>query len=41
MIFVCGCYESDLWLCVIKRVFIPAILLKNFSKTEANGTKWG
>ena len=39
MLFVCGCYESELCLRVIKCVFIPPILLKNVSYTEANGTK--
>ena len=30
-LFVCGCYESELCLWVIRGVFIPPILLKNIS----------
>ena len=29
MLFVCGCYESELCLRVVLGVFIPPILLKN------------
>ena len=35
MLFVCGCYESELCFCVIRGVFVPLILLKRF----LNGNK--
>ena len=31
ILFICGCYESELCLRVIMGVFIPPILLKNSS----------
>ena len=42
MLFVCGCFESELCLWVIRGVIIPLILLKTFHKrkqTERNGDK--
>ena len=42
MLFVCGCYESELFLRVIRDVFISPILLKTILKkkqTERNGDK--
>ena len=34
MLFVCGCFESELYVRVISSLFIPPILLKNFLKRK-------
>ena len=41
MLFVCGCYESEVSLRVIRGVFIPLILLKNISEKEAKQNETG
>jgi hypothetical protein len=37
VMFVCGCYESELCLCVVRGVFIPPILLKILLKWNETG----